>query len=160
MKRKPTKKRGNQRGGGGAGASDSDYEDEEEGEASSETENKIEKKNKNSKHLYVTHNYRTTPSSSSLPSSSDDHSHSFSTYPVLSPPTNLLLGTFDSEDPNVSGHAKLQKKLSLLEKASLLLKDTIAQSDKGTENFTKYTDLFEINVNKQLELIEQMNQFV
>ena len=156
MKRKPTKKRGNQRGGGGAGASDSDYEDEEEGEAGSETE----KKSKNSKHLYVTHNYRTTPSSSSLPSSSDDHSHSLSTYPVLSPPTNLLLGTFDSEDPNVSGHAKLQKKLFLLEKASLLLKDTIAHSDKGTEKFTKYADLFEINMNKQLELIEQMNQFV
>ena len=160
MKRKPTKQRGNKKGGGGAGASDSDYEDEEEGEASSETENKIEKKNKNSKHLYVTHNYRTTPSSSSLPSSSDDHSHSLSTYPVLSPPSNILLGTFDSEDPNVTGLAKLQKKLSLLEKASLLLKDTIAQSDKGTEKYTKFTDLFEINVNKQLELIEQMNQFV
>ena len=44
MKRKPTKQRGNKKGGGGAGASDSDYEDEEEGEGSSETENKIGKR--------------------------------------------------------------------------------------------------------------------
>ncbi len=162
-KRKTTKKN-NKRRSGRAGAdenSDDEYINEEEEEEEDSDSKKEKKQNKKSNHLFVTHNYRTTPTSTSGFSSSslDENNFLADNFPISSPTTKLP-SNLETEDPTVATVSQIKTKLQFLDKASQLLKEIISQSEKGTEKFVKYTDLFEINLNKQLTLIEEMEKII
>ena len=159
VKRSKQKRRKRNGRAGAEENSDEEYideEDETEFDSDSKKDSKKDKKSKNTKHLFVTHNYRTTPTSSSITSTSSIDGNHFlgENFPIASPTTKLP-SNVDNEEPREASNAKLNNKLSLLAKANQLLKDAISQSDKGTEKFKKYTDLFEINMNKQLIFLKK-----